>query len=556
MLRFVSLLLLFINISFATLIVSEQNQELTTFNIPYFYDNNRSLSIEDISKLDFKQEVPSRFGFGHITGNSWFKFTIKNETQNPKVVLRFAEIWYEEFNLYHNKNSIWQKREAGLFVPLAQRDKEDSYPTFYLDIPIGETQTYYIEAFSKLTHIGAFSLLSYKLFASYEPITHLFLYMFYFGGLLMVVLLHSFLFIMLKERIFAYYVGYAISTGILVFVMTGVCLYFDLAPYYYQLQIIVPLMTIFLILFSMQFLNIKKKLPTEYKLLKVVNFVLLFLTVVLLFELNPWLKIVNHGVTIALIILLYSALKIWLRGDTDAKIYLIIMVTYVVGLVLVSSIFTGDLENTPFNRYSFLFTSYFELGFFALVLTKRITKTKELEEAQSLLKEQANRDSLTKLYNRRYFSEIADQNLKIAKRYEQELSLFMIDIDNFKVINDTYGHQAGDNVLVDISEIFTSLARESDIVTRYGGEEFLILLPQTSLQESVEIAQRVRTEVESMVIKLDNDKELRITISIGVSEFLKDIDNSIDNIIKRADDFLYRAKKNGKNQVVFSEELI
>jgi len=178
-------------------------------------------------------------------------------------------------------------------------------------------------------------------------------------------------------------------------------------------------------------------------------------------------------------------------------------------------------------------------------------KRAELEIAKNRAEELANRDSLTGLYNRRYFSNIAEQNLKIAQRYSHELSVLMIDVDNFKNINDTYGHSVGDNVIVMIAELLKELSRESDIITRYGGEEFVVMLPETSIEDAVIAAHRVRVGTEKMLINLENTIRLKVTVSIGVSNFLADLDMSIDKVMQRADDNLYEAKRGGKNRVEY-----
>jgi len=179
-------------------------------------------------------------------------------------------------------------------------------------------------------------------------------------------------------------------------------------------------------------------------------------------------------------------------------------------------------------------------------------KREELEIAKNRAEELANRDSLTGLYNRRYFSNIAEQNLKTAQRYSHELSVLMIDVDNFKNINDTYGHSVGDNVIIMIAEMLKELARDSDIITRYGGEEFVVMLPETSIEDAVIAAHRVRVGVEEMLINIENTIRLKVTVSIGVSNFLADFDLNIDGVMQRADDNLYEAKRGGKNRVEYS----
>ena len=173
----------------------------------------------------------------------------------------------------------------------------------------------------------------------------------------------------------------------------------------------------------------------------------------------------------------------------------------------------------------------------------------QLKKSQDELKFLSSIDPLTKLYNRRYFAEASKQILSFAKRDKNNLSIIMLDIDKFKNINDTYGHQVGDDILVLLASKLQELTRDSDIICRFGGEEFLVLFPDTSMEGAYIISQKIRLEIENMILNLNNIKELKITVSIGVSEFNHKNDESIEGIIKRADIALYKAKDSGRNKV-------
>lgn len=174
-----------------------------------------------------------------------------------------------------------------------------------------------------------------------------------------------------------------------------------------------------------------------------------------------------------------------------------------------------------------------------------ITKHKEKEKK---LQQLASVDPLTKLYNRRYFSKMANHLLHLAKRHEDDISLLMMDIDNFKAVNDTYGHDIGDKVIVVLANILQTMSRESDIVARFGGEEFIVLLPKTDKIGAHVIAEKLRKKVEELVLDV-HETELHFTVSIGVSEINAKTEENIDKAIKRADEALYTAKRSGKNRV-------
>lgn len=155
-------------------------------------------------------------------------------------------------------------------------------------------------------------------------------------------------------------------------------------------------------------------------------------------------------------------------------------------------------------------------------------------------------DKLTHLFNRNKFYEIANSEMERAKRYKRPLSIVMFDIDHFKRINDTYGHNIGDYVLKTLSKIIKENIRKNDWAFRWGGEEFIVIAPETDLEDAVKLAEKLREAVE----KYDFDKVHRVTISIGVANYKEDIDkNNIDSLVNRADEALYRAKEGGRNRV-------
>lgn len=153
-------------------------------------------------------------------------------------------------------------------------------------------------------------------------------------------------------------------------------------------------------------------------------------------------------------------------------------------------------------------------------------------------------DPLTKIRNRRSFFELSQQLLAIAKRTKQPLSLIMIDIDNFKHINDTYGHIIGDEILIHLVNSINTLIRESDVFARFGGEEFIILLPETDLSGSVELCEKIRTYIENTSFS-DGKISVPFTISLGTSE-LQD-EKLLRELIQKADAALYQSKLNGRN---------
>jgi diguanylate cyclase (GGDEF)-like protein/hemerythrin-like metal-binding protein len=175
-------------------------------------------------------------------------------------------------------------------------------------------------------------------------------------------------------------------------------------------------------------------------------------------------------------------------------------------------------------------------------------KEAELKKQQSqntILKEIAFVDSLTGVINRRKFQELSEKELTRSNRYKSSLSFLMLDIDYFKKINDTYGHDAGDEVLKHFSSICLDIARESDVVSRIGGEEFIIMLPVTDENGAYLLAERLRKKVFNSSIKVNN-KTIKYSVSIGIG-ILTDKDKNVKEVLKRVDEALYKAKNSGRN---------
>lgn len=184
-------------------------------------------------------------------------------------------------------------------------------------------------------------------------------------------------------------------------------------------------------------------------------------------------------------------------------------------------------------------------------LTREITERKR---AQVELQQLARTDSLTGLFNRRHFFELAEKEINKSVRYDRSLSVILLDIDLFKRINDKHGHLVGDHVLTHFGDLLHKAIRTSDTAARYGGEEFVILLPETGTAQAMTFAERLRRWVEDSPVQID-DIVIHITVSVGVAgNDSKKKMETLDLLISQADQALYQAKNAGRNQVICFEE--
>ena len=180
-------------------------------------------------------------------------------------------------------------------------------------------------------------------------------------------------------------------------------------------------------------------------------------------------------------------------------------------------------------------------------LTKQAATTINRANSYARILQYATLDALTNLNNRRQFETRLNQEIATTKRQSNPLCAMMIDIDFFKKVNDTYGHASGDDVLRTVASIIKEELRESDIPSRYGGEEFAVLLPYTHLEEAQSVGERLRKAVENKLIQLENNS-LKVTISMGIAQF--NANETGEQLFERADSALYMAKNNGRNQVI------
>jgi diguanylate cyclase (GGDEF)-like protein len=193
-----------------------------------------------------------------------------------------------------------------------------------------------------------------------------------------------------------------------------------------------------------------------------------------------------------------------------------------------------------------------EAAFIALLIASPIVFiildfTYKLERMEQEHRVHSSTDHLTQIFNRRYVLERAEIELLRIKRHGGLFSILLLDIDHFKNINDRYGHLAGDAALRAVSNLLRSHVRPTDIVGRYGGEEFLVLLPNTDHTEALDVAERFRVNLARMVVAYEH-VEFQITISIGVA-FGTRRTETVDTVLEAADQVLYQAKRNGRNQV-------
>jgi len=179
----------------------------------------------------------------------------------------------------------------------------------------------------------------------------------------------------------------------------------------------------------------------------------------------------------------------------------------------------------------------------------------KLRKDNEHLKHLATTDPLTHAQNLRSFRDILEHEFRMARRYERPLSLLMLDIDHFKVVNDTHGHPSGDYVLKELAVILKQVTRDSDIISRTGGEEFTVLLPEADAEQAARYAERIRTEIFAREFVVYGDK-IHVTVSVGATTYPADVEIiDPEMLVQLADQALYRAKEDGRDRVVAFHDL-
>jgi two-component system cell cycle response regulator len=209
----------------------------------------------------------------------------------------------------------------------------------------------------------------------------------------------------------------------------------------------------------------------------------------------------------------------------------------IIGVLNVNDPGFGDVENSDFEGRIIRISRHLAISIHNTLLYEKV-------------KDLSMRDSMTGLYNFRHFVEALRLEIAKAQRYEEPLACIMLDIDNFKSVNDSYGHQTGDLVLKELARSVTLSVRSSDIPARYGGDEFIVVLPRTGKNFALNIARRLMDLFSGKEIRVPTKRgSVRVTLSIGIAGFPEDTKN-MDELMKMADDALYRAKREGKDRII------
>jgi diguanylate cyclase (GGDEF)-like protein len=301
------------------------------------------------------------------------------------------------------------------------------------------------------------------------------------------------------------------------------------------------------LIFALYFLNIKATFPTIYRIVTGTCVVLGILLLLSMFSTDQtialWVAFIC-AIPFTGFMILLGVLS--LRANNRyAKYFLLASISAVCGAAMTAAAVGGII---PFNLVTYRFIDIGMMTDAILLALALADRFNVVQREKMIAEKMAGTDALTGLNNRRSFYKFAQPIWSISLRNQSDSSAIMLDIDHFKSLNDRYGHAIGDRVLVQLADSLKKEARSGDILARWGGEEFLIFLPDTGLDNAIGIAERMRKKISTLQIPVDHQEMLTLTASFGAAH-VKAINISLDELISKADQQLYRAKRQGRNCV-------
>ena len=524
-----------------------------------YEDTEAALNFSQVLQLpedSFKRTDQETCSYPFTSSAHWYKFSLNN-TQDKALsrLLIFEPAWldYIQVNIVSEDGGV-EQYEVGNTFNFSKRSIEHHFSNRLHDFKPG-ISTVYIQVKTRDPFVFTVSIMDENAFLLNQQKEFIFIGVLY-GVIFAMLLYNLFLFFGVREQYYAYYVLFVASFLIANASYNGYTfnLFFAQLP---ELQNYSQVSTIFLfsftaLLFARSFLNLKK---THYKLEKATkNISAVLIVVALVSAVAGYRYHAILAITLSAVISAYIfaiAIYVWKKGNRSALFFILGTFGGLMGTIITALTVMGQIP------YSHLAYKALDIGMIvdamllSLALADRIRLAREeksiaeaektIAEAETLLaRKEAKTDVLTGLMNRRGYYEITNRESNRSSRYHMNMSLVLLDIDYFKDFNDNYGHDVGDMVLKHFAKILMRLKRAHDYAFRLGGDEFLVLLPQTSKNEAHSLAKRIQDEIASQPLKCNNHTHT-ITVSFGIAQY-KESDISIDQIEKRADIALYKAK--------------
>jgi len=557
----------------------------------YYIDHSFQLKIDDIktiTQIDWTKNENSSQNFGQINAPIWFKLQLRKVNQNPEqlyIVLNYPH--HDFLNIYFiDQNKIKKEIHTGDLLPFKTR--ENAEPNFIFPVPSSQSS---LDVYISLRSEGLLKIplyLATQTQLNEQTKNFNFASGIYFGAIAIMLIFNLFIWLTIKDRSYFYYLVYIICSASFQWTLTGLSFQYlwpDF-PLFNQYGIIITaiLMAVSAVIFMQKFLGLSYS-TTKYDQIWINILIGCFILVALSSAVVSYhfaLQMLLLGASFMVLTGFYVGVKYWLKGIRSARFFALAWFSYLFFVILYLLDSKQIINSSILTEYYLAIGSLVELSLLSIAFADKLNSEKELrvkaqnelldiqikmnldldtlvknrtielEEANIQLKALSVTDGLTQLKNRYYFDQTFIKEFKRAARERWPFSVIMIDIDYFKKINDEYGHLFGDYCLVKSASLIQSIVhRPSDTVARYGGEEIAILLPNTSLDGAIKLAEKIREHFRETEFTNAGISQF-LTVSLGVSSS-NPTPNNQDNSLKLleiADQCLYKAKENGRDQVV------
>lgn len=538
--------------------IGQETVQLTSFPIEYFIDDSQLLDYQSVRQEAF-QNTTSTTTLGTQATVTWYRIRLYNSKQQDK------NLFLNLPKAYHVRSiQIVEERSEGLTKQtLLDLNQASDHPLMYRGavvypfvVPAEDTTVLYVRS-----HVYSHQWFASEIYdeeRSRRALVgrHLDIAVLV-GMMLALVFYNGLLYFATSRKENILYSLYLISG------LTWIALSYGLISKVFNLygdsvfilNLSVFTMPIFLLLFMMTIFETRQFYLKEHRALQAVLVLLVAAFLYGLVDITQALKpaailallmmVVTFSVSISLLRKRNPLALFFLIGHTFFIIFNGFAVTYYMGLVKPNYI----------NSHGVGIGIVLEALTLAFIISYRIKILEHIRSKQDELKKQASTDPLTQLYNRRYFITEGGCMLKKANLNKTPISVLTIDIDHFKAINDNYGHNVGDLVLITMAGVFQRYSRDKDLIARFGGEEFVILLPDADYAEALECAERIRLGVQMHPFTVNDGMLLQVRVSIGVTAIDVTVSEPLENAINRADKALYQAKSLGRNRVCGAESL-
>ncbi|MCG9735237.1 sensor domain-containing diguanylate cyclase [Pseudoalteromonas shioyasakiensis] len=530
--------------------IEQRSVDLTQFAMSYFIDSTGTMPLSQVQQQNFINSQ-NELTLGTNAKTTWSKIVIKNSYSDTlRLFVHNPDAYHlEEVSFYETQSgqlinqSVIQLDKTG---PKANMFGGSAVFSFY--IAPNQQKTIYIKSVT-FSHQW-FALAIFDEEHSKRALVGNGNYIALLVGMMLALMIYNFFLYLSARKIEnIVYALYLISGTVWVALSYGVAANFFgiFSAELLQLNSNLLSMPSFLVIFVMLIFETKKHYPKEHIALSIILFLLVADFIYSLFDIVGALKPASSLAALMMTVTFGVSISLWRKGNTLAKYFLLGHSMFVIFNMLAVLYYKGISDANVINSHGVGIGILLEALMMAFILSYRIKSLEKIKAQQTELNRLVDTDPMTGLYNRRYFDRKSEELIAAMASNQQELTLLIADLDHFKNINDTYGHDVGDKVIIAFANILTSEQGLADIACRYGGEEFVLLL-NCNLLDAKQVAERIRQKAQETYITINEVQTVQFTVSIGVHS-VGHASTTVKETLTIADKALYKAKNNGRNCV-------